>query len=70
MKYEIEELVPIVAELAKKYTGYESTSITYEKAEQLMGAVLYCIQEMELSDRNAIAPREKLSAQQAKLGFW
>lgn len=70
MKYEIEELVPIVAELAKKYTGYESTSITYEKAEQLMGAVLYCIQEMELSDRNAIAPREKLSAQQAyEIGY-
>ena len=25
----------------------ESTSITYEKAEQLMGAVIYCIREWE-----------------------
>ena len=37
----MEELVPIVGKLAEKYTSHESTSITYEKAEQLMGAVLY-----------------------------
>lgn len=43
--YEMEELVPIVAELSEKYTGYESTSITYEKANQLMEAVIYCIDE-------------------------
>lgn len=47
MGYEMEELVPIVAELTEKYTGKESTSITYEKAEQLMQAVLYCIAEAE-----------------------
>lgn len=45
--YESEELLPIVAELADKYTGKESTSVTYEKARQLMGAVLYCIRENE-----------------------
>ena len=33
MNYEMEELVPIVGKLAEKYTGYESTSITYEKAD-------------------------------------
>lgn len=37
MNYEIEELVPIVGKLAEKYTDNESTSITYEKAQQLMG---------------------------------
>lgn len=47
--YEMEELVPIVAELSERYTAYESTSITYEKANQLMGAVLYCIHEYERS---------------------
>lgn len=41
--YEPEELVPIVAELAKRYTSFESTSVTYEQAERLMEAVLYCI---------------------------
>jgi len=45
MNIKMEELLPIVAELADKYTGKESTSITYEKAGQLMGAVLYCINE-------------------------
>ncbi len=39
--YTMEELVPIVGKLAEKYTAYESTSITYEKAEQLMEAALY-----------------------------
>ncbi len=47
MSFETEELMPIVAELADKYTGRESTSITYEKARQLMEAVLYCIHEYE-----------------------
>ena len=50
MDYTMEELIPIVGELAEKYTAKESTSITYEKAEQLMGAVLYAIHETELSD--------------------
>ncbi len=47
MSFETEELLPILAELADKYTGKESTSITYEKARQLMEAVLYCIHEYE-----------------------
>lgn len=51
---QMEELLPIVAELTVKYTRNESTSVTYEKAEQLMGAVIYCIQEYELhSDYDA-----------------
>lgn len=49
MNFKTEELIPIVAELADKYTGKESTSIPYEKARQLMGAVLYCIREYEAS---------------------
>ena len=47
MKYKMEELVPVVAKLAEEYTGGESTSITYERAQQLMGAVVYCIGEAE-----------------------
>ena len=47
MDYEMEELVPIVAELAEKFTSKGSTSIPYERAQQLMEAVLYCIHEGE-----------------------
>jgi len=65
MDYEMEELVPIVGKLAEKYTAYESTSITYEKAEQLMGAVLYCIYELNEISGNSLALNEKISAQRA-----
>lgn len=47
MSFKTEELLPVVSELADKYTGKESSSITYEKARQLMEAVLYCIHEYE-----------------------
>jgi len=43
----MEELLPIVSDLAKKYSGYESTSITYERAQTLMGAVIYCLEEFK-----------------------
>lgn len=65
MDYEMEELVPIVGKLAEKYTAYESTSITYEKAEQLMGAVLYCIQELKEMDCNTPDLKEKMPAHRA-----
>lgn len=65
MDYEMEELVPIVGKLAEKYTSHESTSITYEKAEQLMGAILYCIHELWESSGNAPSLNKKLSAQRA-----
>lgn len=45
--YRVEDLIPIVAELTDKYTSKESTSIPYEKARQLMEAVLYCLNENE-----------------------
>lgn len=56
MEYKLDELLVLVKELTDSYTSKESTSIPYEVAQQLMGAVLYCIQENDLecadSDRN------------------
>lgn len=65
MDYKMEELVPIVRKLAEKYTAHESTSITYEKAGQLMGAVLYCIHEWKEIRGSSLALNEKISAQRA-----
>lgn len=65
MDYEMEELAPIVGKLAEKYTAHESTSITYEKAEQLMGAVLYCIHELKEINDNSLILNEKIPAQRA-----
>lgn len=47
MNINTEDILPLVGELAAKYTSKESTSITYEKASQLMEAILYCIREYE-----------------------
>ncbi len=54
MHYPMEELMPIVSKLAWKYTGCDHTSVTYEKAQMLMEAVLYCIREYEQSEENAL----------------
>ena len=70
MEYKMEELVPIVGKLAEKYTAFESTSISYEKAKQLMAAVLYCIRELEQSDGSSVIAANGLPAQQAyETGF-
>ena len=45
MNYELEMLLPVVAELTQKYAAFESTSVSYEKAQSLMGAVIYCLNE-------------------------
>lgn len=65
MDYEMEALLPIVGKLAEKYTAGESTSVPYEKAEQFMGAVLYCIQESVQFHQNSMISKEGLSVQAA-----
>lgn len=49
LTYSMEELLPVWESLTRKYCGYESSSITYEKAQQLMEAVIYCVREWEQS---------------------
>lgn len=63
--YEMEELVPIVGKLAAQYTANESTSVTYEKAEQLMGAVLYCMNEADGSGDGLEISAGRISAWRA-----
>lgn len=65
MKYDMEELLPITAWLAEKYTGNDSTSITYEKAEQFMEAVIYCIQEYEMAAGQYELTGKRISAKEA-----
>lgn len=68
MKYSQEELLPVVAKLAARYTSNESTSISYDKARQLMGAVIYCIEEYENAAtglRDLVAAHTTVSADTA-----
>ena len=57
--YEMEQLLPIVGKLVEKYTSRENTSVTYETAEQLMEAVLYCIHEAETAGPAAPSPQNQ-----------
>ncbi len=67
MEYSLEELLPVVEKLSGKYTSNESSSITYETAELLMEAVLYCIEECR---EGKLPAKEKLDAADAyRLGY-
>lgn len=50
--WNMEDLIPLVAKLADKYTSMDSSSIPYETAQMLMEAVIYCIREWEEEDGN------------------
>lgn len=47
--YSEEDILQVLARRVKKYTSNESTSISYDKARQLMGSVLYCLKEGEIT---------------------
>lgn len=51
--FPFEALLPLVSGLAARYTSGDSTSIPYETAEQLMEAVLYCMEEGSDKDTGA-----------------
>lgn len=65
MDYELEELLPLVSRLAEKYTGLASTSISYEKAEQLIEAILYCVEAVRWPDHESAVSAGKLPVRQA-----
>ena len=69
MDYRIEELLPIISGLAMEYGGYESTSITYEKAQELMEAVLFCLNEYQDSNPCAPARRDISTKEQYRIGM-
>ena len=68
IEYEMEELVPIVAELSEKYTSKESTSVSYETARQLMEAVMYCMNECA-SDQTLVSSQRLSAAEAYKYGY-
>lgn len=62
MNYQMEELVPIVVSLTKQYTSNDSTSVTYDTAQQLMGAVIYCMEEAEREEQFSLLSGDKFPA--------
>lgn len=71
-KYSMEELVPLVAKLSKKYTSNDSSSITYETAQRLMEAIIYCINQLKKEEGDVVKNKidNNLLAEEAyELGY-
>ena len=67
--YSMEELLPIVGKLAEAFTAKESSSVTYERAKQLMEAVIYCIAHFD-DENNLLPAHHNLPAEEAyRLGY-
>ena len=72
----MEEILQVLAERVRKYTCNESTSVTYDKARQLMSSILYCMkEEVPYNNTNeksvGLSVGEKISAGEAlKLGLF
>lgn len=62
--YTLEELIFLTGCLSEKYTGKENTSVRYETARQLMGAVLYCIRMYQHQD-TGLPAKVRVSAGEA-----
>ena len=70
MEYQLEELLSVTAGLTEKYTSKESSSVTYETAQMLMEAVIYCISEYERDTNFALRAAKGLSAMEAyQIGY-
>lgn len=54
MDDQMKQLLPVVSWLTDKYTAKESSSVSYETAQGLMEAVLYCI---ELHSQNTLVSK-------------
>ena len=68
MDYRMEELIPIVADLAKQYAGCDSTSITYENAQEFMQGVIFCLDEYWNSEPNHLCKRDISVMEQYQTG--
>lgn len=65
---DIEELVPVVAQLAQKYAGSDSSSVSYETAQMLMGAAQYCVNEYAQFGTDSLSCRNLSAAERYRIG--
>lgn len=64
MDYSLEELLPVVAKLSESYTSFESSSVPYETAQMLLGAVMYCVEKC-MGQGERIAADKMIDAEEA-----
>lgn len=56
----LEEVLPLLAKRARKYTSAESTSVTNETARQILLSILYCLEETNASSTDLTAGTESV----------
>lgn len=70
IEYSPEEIYSVALGLLKKYTSNESSSVPIETAQQLVSAVIYCIELLHQTDHNEIVTKRKISVNEAyQLGY-
>ena len=67
--YSMEELIPTVGKLAEQFTSKESSSVTYERASQLMEAVLYCIAHFDCEKAAVMTGALPSAAEAYRIGY-
>ena len=65
MNYKIEEVLPVVAKLADRYTSKECSSISCQAAEQLLEAAVYCINELDGGTQDSMLQGQKVTCMQS-----
>lgn len=62
----MEDLLALTGKLSKRYTSYESSSVTYEAAAALMGGAVYCVEEyLNSAGEAALTAGKKQNIEQA-----
>ncbi|RDU24724.1 DUF6179 domain-containing protein [Anaerosacchariphilus polymeriproducens] len=52
MNFSEEEILQLLSDRVRKYTSNESSSVSYEKARQLMGSILFCMEDAQSCSQN------------------
>lgn len=67
--FTLEQVLPVITKLTDRYTSKESSSVTYETANMLMEAVLYCIGECFQGNEGMTLHSEKDTDKKAEVFY-
>ncbi len=67
--YDMDDLVPIVAMLTEKYTGHDSSSVTYEKANSADGGSSVLHPEVQNGGEGILVSQQQSAMQAYRTGY-
>jgi hypothetical protein len=63
-----EDLMPVLADVVRCYVGCDNTSISYERAEELLNGIMFCIDEFRNSASDSVAVKDMPVSEQYNVG--